>query len=152
VLPLLLLLLTLTLPSLGLVRSPLLQGGGAALLNAHDLAWVPVLGGLVLPQLLLLLLLLLTLPHLGLVRSLLLQGGGAALLNAHDLAWAPVLGGLVLGLRHLGLGGLAPAEAMAIEAELAAWQKEGNFRDRDNALRWAHAVQDNIYDAVLGCG
>jgi hypothetical protein len=64
-----------------------------------------------------------------------LQGGGAALLNAHDLAWAPVLGGLVLGLRHLGLGGLAPAEAMAIEAELAAWQKEGNFRDRDNALR-----------------
>ncbi|KAF6253313.1 pyruvate phosphate dikinase [Scenedesmus sp. NREL 46B-D3] len=63
------------------------------------------------------------------------QGGGAALLNAHDLAWAPVLGGLVLGLRHLGLGGLAPAEAMAIEAELTAWQKEGNFRDRDNALR-----------------
>uniref|UniRef100_A0A383WH22 CBM20 domain-containing protein n=1 Tax=Tetradesmus obliquus TaxID=3088 RepID=A0A383WH22_TETOB len=63
------------------------------------------------------------------------QGGGAALLNAHDLAWAPVLGGLVLGLRHLGLGGLAPAEAMAIEAELVAWQKEGNYRDRDNALR-----------------
>jgi hypothetical protein len=45
------------------------------------------------------------------------------------------LGGLVLGLRYLGLGGLAPAEAMAIEAELSEWQKEGNFRDRDNALR-----------------
>jgi hypothetical protein len=31
------------------VASLLLQGGGAALLNAHDLAWAPVLVGLVLP-------------------------------------------------------------------------------------------------------
>jgi hypothetical protein len=99
------------------------QYSGAPLLKAHDLA-----------------LMLLLLPeqprcmsHLLLLP--LLQGGGAALLKAHDLAWAPVLGGLVLGLRHLGLGGLAPAEAMAIEAELTAWQKEGNFKDRDNALR-----------------
>jgi hypothetical protein len=83
------------------------------------------------------------------VASLLLQGGGVALLNAHDLAWAPVLGGLVLGLRHLGLGGLAPAEAMAIEAELTEWQKEGNFRDRDNALRWVRCLGSNRH-GLLG--
>jgi hypothetical protein len=62
-----------------------------------------------------------------------------------------VLGGLVLGLRHLGLGGLAPAEAMAIEAELTAWQKEGNFKDRDNALRWdarTHAVLHQCYSVL----
>jgi len=49
----------------------------------------------------------------------------------------------VLGLRHLGLGGVAPAEAIAIEAELTAWQKAGGFQDRDNALRYRvcrHAV------------
>jgi hypothetical protein len=41
----------------------------------------------------------------------------------------------VLGLRHLALGGWAPAEALAIEAELTAWQKEGAFTERENALR-----------------
>jgi hypothetical protein len=42
-----LLLLTITHLDLSLV-TPLLPGGGAALLNAHDLAWAPVLGSLVL--------------------------------------------------------------------------------------------------------
>lgn len=63
------------------------------------------------------------------------QGGAAALLNAHDRAWAPALGALVLGLRQMGLGGWAPAEAMAIEHELAAWERQGCYQERDNALR-----------------
>lgn len=63
------------------------------------------------------------------------QGGSSALLTAHDRAWSPALGALVLGLRQLGLGGWAPAEAMAIEHELAAWERAGGYQDRDNALR-----------------
>lgn len=64
-----------------------------------------------------------------------LQGGAAALLTAHDRAWAPALGALVLGLRQLALGGWAPAEAIAIEHELAAWERQGGYQDRENALR-----------------
>lgn len=64
-----------------------------------------------------------------------LQGGGPALLKAHDLAWKPCLAGLVLGIRHLGLGGWAPREAMAIEAELTVWEREGGYTQRENALR-----------------
>lgn len=63
------------------------------------------------------------------------EGGSSALLTAHDRAWSPALGALVLGLRQLGLGGWAPAEAMAIEHELAAWERAGGYQDRDNALR-----------------
>lgn len=47
----------------------------------------------------------------------------------------------MLGLRQLGLGGWAPNEALAIEAELTAWQKAGGFGDRDNALRWECSVR-----------
>lgn len=69
------------------------------------------------------------------MSAALLQGGAAALLMAHDRAWAPALGALVLGLRQMGLGGWAPSEAMAIEHELAAWERQGGYQDRDNALR-----------------
>lgn len=47
----------------------------------------------------------------------------------------------MLGLRQLGLGGWPPAEAMAIVSEMAAWQREGGFTDRDNALRWVGGWQ-----------
>jgi hypothetical protein len=67
--------------------------------------------------------------------ELYLQGGSSALLTAHDRAWAPALGSLVLGLRQMALGGWAPGEAMAIEHELAAWERQGGYQDRDNALR-----------------
>lgn len=41
----------------------------------------------------------------------------------------------MLGIRHMGLGGFAPLEAMAIEAELVVWEREGGYTQRENALR-----------------
>eukprot|EP00878_Enallax_costatus_P003846 GHUV01004062.1.p1 GENE.GHUV01004062.1~~GHUV01004062.1.p1 ORF type:complete len:1053 (+),score=249.89 GHUV01004062.1:1558-4716(+) len=63
------------------------------------------------------------------------QGGGPALLKAHDMAWKPCLGALVLGIRHMGLGGYSRLEAMALEAELTEWEREGGYAQRENALR-----------------
>ena len=43
----------------------------------------------------------------------------------------------MLGVRHLGLSGWQPAECMALENELGAWQEKGGLTDRDSALRCA---------------
>lgn len=56
-------------------------------------------------------------------------------MKAHDVAWKPCLGGLVLGIRHMGLGGYSRLEAMALEAELTEWEREGGYAQRENALR-----------------
>lgn len=63
------------------------------------------------------------------------RGGASALSSGSDGAWGLPLGALVVGLRHLGLSGFDPGECMAIECELAAWQRVGAFNMRDNALR-----------------
>jgi hypothetical protein len=41
----------------------------------------------------------------------------------------------VLGVRQMGLSGYDPAECIAIEHELGAWQRLGGLGERDNALR-----------------
>lgn len=64
-----------------------------------------------------------------------LQGGAAALASGSDSGWALPVGALVLGLRQVGLSGFEPGECMAVEAELAAWQRAGNLQDRESALR-----------------
>lgn len=64
------------------------------------------------------------------------QGGPGFLSSAEDGAWGLPIGACVLGVRHMGLGGWDPAECMAVEGELAAWQRQGCFvAKRDNALR-----------------
>ena len=57
------------------------------------------------------------------------------LATAADEAWAKPLGAAVLGVRHMGLSGWQPAECMALENELGAWQAKGGLTDRDSALR-----------------
>jgi hypothetical protein len=69
-----------------------------------------------------------------------LQGGAAAIAGGSDGGWALPIGSLVLGLRHVGLSGYNPTECMAVEHELAAWQRAGGFGERENALRWAYSV------------
>lgn len=44
---------------------------------------------------------------------------------------------LLLGVRNLGLGGWMLAECAALEAEVTAWQQDGAYNERDNALRCA---------------
>jgi hypothetical protein len=63
------------------------------------------------------------------------QGGAAALAGEGDGGWALPIGAAVLGVRHVGLGGWQPSECMALENELAAWQRQGNFRERGASLR-----------------
>ena len=65
-----------------------------------------------------------------------LQGGAANLSAGTDSAWALPIGAAVLGVRHVGLGGWQPQECMAVENELSAWQRLGEFASRDNALRY----------------
>ena len=50
--------------------------------------------------------------------------------QATDRAWALPIGATVLGLRHVGLQGLQPAEALAIEHELTVWQRQGGLIDK----------------------
>ncbi|PSC69113.1 water chloroplastic [Micractinium conductrix] len=69
------------------------------------------------------------------------KGGAGGIASGSDGAWALPIGALVLGLRYLGLGGYASQECMAVEHELAAWQKAGGFSERDNALRLKATLQ-----------
>ncbi len=43
----------------------------------------------------------------------------------------------MLGIRQLGLAGWAPAECLALENELGAWQAAGGLQARENGLRCA---------------
>ncbi|KAI8466100.1 MAG: pyruvate phosphate dikinase [Monoraphidium minutum] len=64
------------------------------------------------------------------------QGGAGALASTRsDIAWSHPLAMLLLGVRNLGLGGWMPGECMALENEITAWQQDGSFDERDNALR-----------------
>ncbi|KAL4419085.1 hypothetical protein ABPG77_010024, partial [Micractinium sp. CCAP 211/92] len=75
------------------------------------------------------------------INSLEEKGGAAAIAGGSDGGWALPIGALVLSLRHLGLGGYAPQECMAIEHELTAWQRAGGFAQKDNALRLKATLQ-----------
>ncbi len=57
-----------------------------------------------------------------------------------DREWGLPLGAAVLGVRHMGLSGWDPSECMALENELAAWQRQGGFTKHDNALRYGTLV------------
>uniref|UniRef100_A0A061RNS8 Phosphoglucan, water dikinase n=2 Tax=Tetraselmis sp. GSL018 TaxID=582737 RepID=A0A061RNS8_9CHLO len=63
------------------------------------------------------------------------SGGHEELAGSRDRSWALPIGATVLGLRHLGLSGWNPAECVALEAELEAWQRQGFFAERIQALR-----------------
>lgn len=52
-----------------------------------------------------------------------------------DREWGLPLGAAVLGVRHMGLSGWDPSECMALENELAAWQRQGAFTKHEHALR-----------------
>jgi len=68
------------------------------------------------------------------------QGGAEGLAAAgSDGAWALPLGAAVLGVRQLGLAGWEPAECLALENELGAWQAAGGLVEREPALRCAPA-------------
>ena len=58
-----------------------------------------------------------------------------------DGTWGLPLGALVIALRHVGLCGFQPAECMAIERELATWQRLGGFQHREEALRLRATLQ-----------
>lgn len=64
------------------------------------------------------------------INSVEQRGGAGALGGGSDGAWALPIGALVIGLRHLGLSGFNPSECMAIENDLAMWQKFGGFQHR----------------------
>ena len=66
---------------------------------------------------------------------LLAQGGAETLVLGKDGEWALPIGASVLAVRHIGLSGWQPAECMALENELTAWQHQGNFRELVQALR-----------------
>jgi len=69
------------------------------------------------------------------------QGGAAALAAVKSsLAWSHPLAMLLLGIRNLGLAGWMPAECMALENEVTAWQQEAEYDQKDNALRWVVGV------------
>ena len=65
-----------------------------------------------------------------------MQGGSEGLAGATDAGWAQPIGAAVLGIRHMGMSGWEPAECIAVENELAAWQKAANFATQTNALRY----------------
>lgn len=70
------------------------------------------------------------------VNALEREGGAPALAAARSsIAWSHPLAMLLLGVRNLGLGGWMPAECMAIENEVTAWQQDAAYDERDNALR-----------------
>jgi hypothetical protein len=49
-------------------------------------------------------------------------------------------------------GGEGGAEAIAIEHELAAWERQGGYQDRENALRYVLASSDrSIVETLCGC-
>ena len=63
------------------------------------------------------------------------NGAGAAqLAGANEKEWALPLGMLVLSVRQMGLSGWLPAECMAIDEEIAAWQKAGLAGSRVRCL------------------
>jgi hypothetical protein len=67
-----------------------------------------------------------------------MQGGASALAAAKSsIAWSHPLAMLLLGIRNLGLGGWMPAECMALENEVTAWQQDAEYDSVDNALRFA---------------
>jgi len=79
------------------------------------------------------------------------QGGAEGLARAgSDGAWALPLGAAVLGVRQLGLAGWEPAECLALENELGAWQAAGGLAEREPALRCARA-RDYVRVRVPGC-
>ncbi|KAL4513385.1 hypothetical protein Ndes2437B_g00596 [Nannochloris sp. 'desiccata'] len=63
------------------------------------------------------------------------RGGANTLAAGSDGTWGLPLGALVIALRHVGLCGFQPAECMALERELATWQRLGGFQHREEALR-----------------
>lgn len=65
----------------------------------------------------------------------------AALASGNDGTWALPIGALVICLRHVGLCGYDPQECMAIEHELAAWQRLGGLMHHDEALRLRATLQ-----------
>ena len=69
-------------------------------------------------------------------RVLCKQGGMEALAGS-DRAWALPLGAAVLGVRQLGLSAWEPAECLALENELGAWQQAGRLSEPLPALRCA---------------
>ena len=80
-----------------------------------------------------------------------LQGGPDALASGADAAWALPIGAAVLAVRHVGLSGWQPRECAAVENELAAWQKLGEFSSADNALRCATSAQRTRRGRHLKC-
>ncbi len=67
------------------------------------------------------------------------QGGPEGLAGS-DKAWALPLGAAVLGARQLGLSGWEPAECLALENELGAWQQAGHLTQRLPALRYGQLL------------
>ncbi len=74
------------------------------------------------------------------------QGGPEALAGGEDGGWALPLGAALLGVRQVGLGGWQTAECAAIENELAAWQRLGEFGARDSALRCGIRMFESMRD------
>lgn len=76
------------------------------------------------------------------------QGGSGALASTRsDIAWSHPLAMLLLGVRNLGLSGWMLSECAALEHEVSAWQQEGVYSERDNALRWGPA---GVHKAARG--
>lgn len=55
--------------------------------------------------------------------------------SLEDLPWDTALGALALAIENLRLGGIAPEECRAVEAELGAWDADFDLADRDCLLR-----------------
>lgn len=82
------------------------------------------------------------------------RGGAENLAKGNDGGWGLPLGALVLSLRQLGMCGFEPPECMALERELAMWQRLGGFSHPDEALRLRATLQRvmrvaDSYSAVL---
>lgn len=75
------------------------------------------------------------------INSLEERGGANTLAAGSDGTWGLPLGALVIALRHVGLCGFQPAECMALERELATWQRLGGFQHREEALRLRATLQ-----------
>lgn len=82
------------------------------------------------------------------------RGGAEKLAKANDGGWGLPLGALVLSLRQLGMCGFEPPECMALERELAMWQRLGGFSHPEEARRLRATLQRVIrladaYSTVL---